>query len=113
MNVFFLAPVAEEPVQSLEGLLVVAAVALVGDRDIFVGVNVMKGERAGVAVRDRVFEPVVANQYCQGDKPRTRPDPRGKNSRYALACRASRHSRSHIVTHPSRTSAVRTGRRTP
>jgi len=79
MNVFVLAPVAEEPVHSLEGLLVIAAVALVRDRDIFVGVNVMKGESAGVAVRDRAFEPVVAKQYYQGDKPRTRPDPRGKN----------------------------------
>ncbi len=60
MNVFVLSPVAEEPVQSLERLLVIAPVALVSDRNIFVGVNVMKGERAGVAVRDRAFEPVVA-----------------------------------------------------
>src|SRR6266446_10375398 len=79
MNVFVLSPVAEEPVQSLERLLVIAPVALVSDRNIFVGVNVMKGERAGVAVRDRAFEPVVAKRYYQGDKPRTRPDPRGKN----------------------------------
>src|SRR6266852_347582 len=79
MNVFVLAPVAEEPVQSLERLLVIAAVAPVRDRNIFFGVNVMERESAGVAVGDRVFEPVVAKQYDQGDKPRTRRDPRGKN----------------------------------
>src|SRR6266849_2530814 len=79
MNVFIHAPVADEPVKSLERLLVIAAVAPVRDRNIFVGVNVMKGESAGVAIRDRVFEPVVTKQYYQGDKPRTRPDPRGKN----------------------------------
>jgi hypothetical protein len=41
----------------------------------------MKGDSAGVAIRDRVFEPVVAKQYDQGDKSRARPDPRGKNRR--------------------------------
>src|SRR5262249_6241444 len=100
MDVFLLAPVAQEPVEPLERLLVIAAVTPVRDRDVFFGVNVMERESAGVAIGDCGFESVVAEQYYQGNKPRTRADPRGKNRSQKSTCRACRHSRSHIVTHP-------------
>ena len=49
----FLAPVAHEPVELLQRGVVVTAVTLVGDGDVFAGVNVMERERARVAFGDR------------------------------------------------------------
>jgi hypothetical protein len=55
----FLAPVAHEPVELLQRGLVVTAVALVGDGDVFAGVNVMKGNGAGVAFGDGVLQGIA------------------------------------------------------
>ena len=70
-----LAPVANEPVKPFQRLVVIAAVAFVGDRNVFVGVNVMKRERPGVAIGNRVLQPIVTKQYQQGGKPRALPGP--------------------------------------
>ena len=52
----FLAPVAHEPVELLQAVRVVAAVALEGDGDVLAGMRVMEGEGAGVALRDGVLQ---------------------------------------------------------
>ena len=51
-----LPPIAQEPVELLQRGLVVTAVALEGDGDVFVGVDVMQRDRAGVAFGDRVLQ---------------------------------------------------------
>ena len=61
-DLFVLAPVAHEPVELLQRILVVTAVALIGDRDVFVGVDVMERDRPGVAVRDRRLEAAAAEE---------------------------------------------------
>jgi len=96
VNLFVLAPVAKEPVKFLERLLVVPAVTLVSYRNIFVSVNVVKGERAGVAVRDRAVEGVITEQYDQCYKSRARTYPRRKSRSEKLICRVCRHSQSHL-----------------
>jgi hypothetical protein len=75
VNGFVFAPVAEEMVKLLERFLVLTAVALVCDRDVFVGVQVMKRQRAGIAVGDSGFEAAIAEQDHQGRKPYARRDP--------------------------------------
>ena len=49
------APVAQQPVQLLERALVVIAVALEGDRGVFLGVRMEDRDGAGIAVGDRVL----------------------------------------------------------
>ena len=65
VGVCFLAPVAHEPVELLQRGLVVAAVALEGDGDVFAGMDVMEGEGAGVAFGDRVLQRVVGGEQEQ------------------------------------------------
>jgi hypothetical protein len=56
-------------VEPLERLVVVAAVALVGDGDVFVGGKVVQRERAGVAVGFRGFKTAAAEQDNQDSRP--------------------------------------------
>jgi hypothetical protein len=49
------APVAEEVIELLEALFVVAAVALEGDGEVFVGMGVVEGEGTGLVQRGRVM----------------------------------------------------------
>ena len=49
------APVAEEMIELLETLFVVAAVALEGDGEVFVGMGVVEGKGAGFVQRGRVM----------------------------------------------------------
>ena len=50
------APVAQEVVELLQPVFVVAAVALEGDGDLVVAVGVLERDRAGVAVRHHVLQ---------------------------------------------------------
>ena len=64
----FLAPVAHEPVELLQRGLVIAAVALEGDGDVFAGMDVVEGEGAGVAFGDGALQGVAgAQQQQSGD----------------------------------------------
>ncbi len=56
VGLFALAPVAQEPIELLQRRLVVPAVALVGDGDVFVGMHVVQRDRARVAFGDRVLQ---------------------------------------------------------
>jgi len=61
------APVAQEPVELLERGLVVLAVALEGDGDVFVGVDVVHRDGAGVALGDGVLQrPRTTNDQKRG-----------------------------------------------
>jgi len=55
-GLFAAPPVTQEPVELLQRRLVVAAVAFVGDRDVFAGMQVMHRDAACVAFRDRVLQ---------------------------------------------------------
>jgi hypothetical protein len=55
-RLFGAAPVAQEPVKLLQRGIVVTSVALVGDRDVFTGMQVMHRDGARVAFRDRVLQ---------------------------------------------------------
>ena len=61
-GLFCAAPVAQEPVELLQRRLVVTAVALEGDGDVFVGVDVMQRDGAGVALGDGVLQPARAEE---------------------------------------------------
>jgi hypothetical protein len=54
-NFLVAAPVAQDVVDFLQRFFVIAAVALVSDGEVFVGVNVMQRDCTGIAVRDRVL----------------------------------------------------------
>jgi hypothetical protein len=55
-------PIAQEPAELLQRRLVVAAVALERDGDVFVGVDVMQRDGAGVALGDGVLQNARAEQ---------------------------------------------------
>ena len=76
------APVAQEPVQLLEPALVVIAVALEGDRGVFLGVRMEDRDGAGIAVRDRVLGRAGAAQEGRdGDGAEDRAARRGARRR--------------------------------
>jgi hypothetical protein len=59
------APVAEEVIELLETLFVVAAVALEGDGEVFVGMGVVEGEGAGFVQRRRIMHRAGAGEQQQ------------------------------------------------
>src|SRR5581483_10888557 len=63
---FLAPPVAELPVDLLQRGLVVAAVHLVGDGEVFAGVDVMEGNRAGVAVCDHTLQAFASEKEDEG-----------------------------------------------
>ena len=65
VGLLFLAPVAHEPIELLQRGLVVAAVALEGDGDVFAGMDVVESERAGVAFGDRVLQGTIGAHQQQ------------------------------------------------
>ena len=63
---FLLAPVAHQMIYLLEPVLVVAPVALVGDGEVFLGVEMMKGDRPRLAVGSCVLQALATkkNNKC-------------------------------------------------
>ena len=61
------APVAEEVIELLQRFFVVTAVALEGDGEVFVGMGVVEGKRAGFVQRGRVMDGA-----CSGEKQQRR-----------------------------------------
>ena len=59
----FLAPVAHEPVEFLQRGVVVAAVALEGDGDVFAGVDVVEGKGTRVAFGAGGLQRVVGAEH--------------------------------------------------
>ena len=59
------APVAEEVIELLQRLFVVAPVALEGDGEVFVGMGVVEGEGAGFVQRGRVMDRAGAGEEQQ------------------------------------------------
>ena len=55
-DLFFLAPIAHEPIELLQRLLVILAVALVGNGDVFVGMNVVQCQSSRIAISDRSLQ---------------------------------------------------------
>ena len=74
---FFAPPIAQEPVELLQRRLVVTAVALERDGDVFVGVDVMQRDGAGVALGDGVLQHARAEEQDQS----------GEGARIEGACR--------------------------
>ena len=62
------APVAEEVIEFLQRLFVVAAVALEGDGEVFVGMGVVEGKRAGFVQRGRVLHRPGSGKEQQGSQ---------------------------------------------
>ncbi len=75
-GLFAAAPVAQQPIEFFERGLVVAAVALVGDRQVFAGVDMVQRDRARIAFGDSVLQTFIAQQQRQRGEadapPRTR-----------------------------------------
>ncbi len=55
-------PVAQEPVEFFQRGLVVAPVALIGDGDVFAGMDVVQGDGARLALGDGVLQPARTEQ---------------------------------------------------
>ena len=62
------APVAEEVIELLQRLFVVAAVALEGDGEVFVGMGVVERKGAGFVQRGRVMDRSGSQQEQQGSQ---------------------------------------------
>ncbi len=62
---FFAPPIAQQPVELLQRRLVVTAVALERDGDVFVGMDVVQRDGAGVALGDGVLQDARAEQEHQ------------------------------------------------
>ena len=65
------APVAKEMIELLQRFFVVAAVALEGDGEVFVGMGVVEGEGAGFVQRGRIMHRACSGQQQQ----RSQADP--------------------------------------
>ena len=65
------APVAEEVIELLQRLFVVAAVALEGDGEVFVGMGVVEGKRAGLVQRGRIMHRPGAGKEQQATSGRS------------------------------------------
>ena len=85
VGLLFLAPVAHEPVELLQRGLVVAAIALEGDGDVFAGMDVMERTKCGCRLRRRRF---AAN------------GPRRTGTGWP--CRAARHAHQDMTRNSSR-----------
>ena len=90
VGLLFLAPVAHEPVELLQRLVVVAAVTLEGDGDVFAGVDVMEGEGAGVAFGGGVLQRLIGAQQQQAGDAQART---GAGERQREAARVPRAHR--------------------
>ena len=88
----FFAPVAHEPVELLQRGVVVTAVALEGDGDVFAGVEMMEGERAGVAFGAGVLQRVVGAEHEQPGKAQSGTGARQSHNERTLARRVNSHS---------------------
>ena len=101
MGLVFLAPVAHEPVELLQRGFVIAAVALEGDGDVFVGMDVMEGKRAGVAFGDGVLQGIIGAQQQQpGHAEPCTGACQGQNER-ELAPRANRQCNHPRIVRPN------------
>src|SRR5262249_29979969 len=85
-------------VDLLERLVVVAAVALERDGEVFVGVNVMQRDRPRVAIGDRVLKTLTAQQQRQRGEGNRLPRSRRAVGQH-LARGTNRHLRSRITIH--------------
>ena len=56
-------PIAHEPVELLQRGVIVTAIVLEGDGNVFAGVEMMKGESAGVAFCAGVLQRVVGAKH--------------------------------------------------
>src|SRR5208282_3341667 len=95
-RLLFAPPIAQEPVELFQRRLVVTAVALERDGDVFVGVHVMQRQRAGVALGDGVLQHARAEeQHQRGDSARVTGASRGETT--ALQARVTDgHWRSRV-----------------
>jgi hypothetical protein len=91
-GLFVQPPVPEQPVQLLEGVLVVIAVPLEGDGCGFLGVLVLDRDRAGVAIGDRVLCPLHAAQGRERPDSEAEDQARPKARRSAATGMCIRHS---------------------
>ena len=71
------APVAQRVIDLLQGGLVVAAIHLVGDGGVFLEMDVMEGNRAGIAVGGRVLQRFGAEQHDQSGYAAAADGPKG------------------------------------
>src|ERR1700720_3978517 len=69
MNFFVLAPVANEPVKPFQRLVVIAVVAFVGDRNVFVGVNVMSESVRVSALATAFSSPLLPSNISKAASP--------------------------------------------
>ena len=68
LGFLLLAPVAQEPIDLFQRRVVEAALTLEGDGDVFAGVHVVHGDRAGIALGDRVLQGTPAGQNDKSRK---------------------------------------------
>ena len=68
LGLFLGAPVAEEMVELLQRLFVIAPVALEGDGEVFVGMGVVEGKGAGFVQRGRVMHRACSGKEQQGSQ---------------------------------------------
>ena len=68
----FLAPVAHEPVELLQRGVVVTAIALEGDGDVFAGVDVVEGKSSGIAFGTRILQRVVGAEHEEAGQTQAR-----------------------------------------
>jgi hypothetical protein len=98
-------PVAQEPVELFQRGLVVASVALVGDGDVFVGMDVMHRDCSRVALGDRVLQSSRAKEQKKNSKTAQIAGARRNESTNSQARLTNGHWRSRddaLSNHPLR-----------
>ncbi len=67
-GLFLAAPVAEKVIELLQRFFIVAPVTLEGDGQLFVGMGVMEGKRAGLVQRGRIVHRPGSGEEQQGSQ---------------------------------------------
>src|SRR6185312_13256448 len=110
-----LAPVAHDPVDLLQSLFVVLAVLLVGNGEVFVGVDVMQNEGAGIAVGARMGQPdrtgheKTSGEACAAHRARKAQTESGNLRGATLHCAVSSSCGRRPRTSPNRTAGTACG----
>jgi hypothetical protein len=95
-DVFVAPPVAQNPVDLFQRLAVVTAVALIGDGEVFLGMDVMQRDRAGIAIGDRVLQAVASDNEGGGSEAKTASGARCEQERQNSARDTNRHVQSRV-----------------
>src|SRR6202023_3591262 len=101
LDLFVLPPVAQDVIDLLERVRVVLTIALVGDRQVFAGVDVVQRNRARIAIGDGTPQTLTGQHQRQRGQGCPLPQTRRADAAQCFARGTYRHLLSRMQTTPN------------